>query len=102
MSLFFLLILSSLPLLADTPATEELFHVRRIESLKVEEDYLFLKRHIEEFRKKFPESPHLQKFTALLGNIAFYEKQFEEALGYYDQIHESEVKKTIQGKKWHS
>lgn len=94
------LIFLTLPLFGDLSTEEELLFVRRIEALS--HDPLFLKPHIEEFCRRFPESTYLERFKALLGNVAFLEREFEKAISYFDEIRDIEIKKTVEGKKWHS
>src|ERR1700722_16932991 len=100
---FFFLLTLPLQTLETPPShEEENLHVRRIEALWHDKDNLFLSRQLKEFCLKFPDSPSISRFTAMLGDLSFQEKRFEEAHCYYEQISDPLIQKCVQGKKWHS
>ncbi len=80
---------------------EEALFVRRIEALDRCNETTFLKKHVLEFLNLYPQSKEKEKFHALLGNLAFDQMRFEEALSYFETIKNPEIKKEILGKKWH-
>jgi hypothetical protein len=101
---FFFLISSTLPLFAATTieSDEESLYLRRIYTLWEDKDYIFAKRQIEDFCQKFPQSPLIERFTSMLGDIALYEKEYDQALKLYDKVQDEGLKKTLSAKKWHA
>lgn len=102
--LFILLAFLPLPLLGVLPQEDEdeALFVRRIYALWQDKDYLFAQREIEDFTLHFPQSPYLPRFTAILGDIAFHEKKYEEALQHYEKVSDPQIKQTVATKKWHA
>lgn len=81
---------------------EESLYLRRIYTLWEDKDYPFAKSQIEEFCQKFPNSPLKDRFTSMLGDIAFHEKNYEQALKFYAKVQDESIQKSSSPKKWHA
>lgn len=98
--LFLALLFFATPLLSQEESDEEALFVRRIYSLWQDKEGTLAKKEIEEFKKKFPKSEFKDQVTAILGDIAFYDKRYEDAISYYEQIQDLKIVKSIEIKKW--
>lgn len=101
-SLLFILLLSSAALFSQEENDEESLFVRRIYALWQDKEAELAKKEIEEFKKKFPKSDFTDPVTAILGDIAFHDKLYEEAISYYEQIQDAKISKSVEIKKWHA
>lgn len=87
-----LLAFSSLPLLSfgkGKPAEtsiEESMELKRIAEYWKEKEFSTVKLEIADFLSKNPQSPFCDHLHAMLGDIHFQEKQYEDALAAYDKI----------------
>lgn len=81
---------------------EESLALRRISEYWKEKDYHTVKTQIEIFLKRNPASPYSDRLYAMLGDLHFQEKNYEQAIAAYDKIQGKEFLLKSQFHKLHS
>lgn len=85
------------PPLPEARTESEALFVRRIIDFWREKEYPFVKSQVQSYLHSHPDSPFVNHFWALLGDIALHEKNNEEALFCYNQVTK---KGFVEMKKW--
>jgi len=88
------------PPLPRANSEEEALFVRRILEFWRDKEYGLVEAQLLPFLEAHPQSPYVNHFWAMLGDIALHEKAYTTALRYYDKIHQDAFTEEIQLKKW--
>lgn len=81
---------------------EESLELRRISEYWKEKNYATAKSQIIYFLGKNPQSPYVDQLNAMLGDLAFQEKNYPEALVCYDKLEEKEFRLKTLFRRLHS
>lgn len=81
---------------------EESLALRRISEYWKEKDFYTVKTQIEVFLSRNPESAYSDRLYAMLGDLHFQERNYEEAIAAYDKIQGKEFRLKSQFHKLHS
>src|ERR1700733_2247285 len=88
------------PLPPEPQNEEELLSMHRIIDFLRDKEYPFAQSQIKSHLKNYPESPYVDHFRAMLGDIALQGKAFQEALEYYEKIEGKALAAYVQPKIW--
>lgn len=77
------------------PSSEEMLVLRRFVEYWKDGDYGIVKQGIFDFLEKHPDSAITDQLHAMLGDLYTQEGSFKEALGEYEQLVDSQVRKKI-------
>jgi TolA-binding protein len=78
------------PLLGSAEGDQEALFLRRIADFWQEGEYQIAKSQMEEFIVEYPKSPFSDALCAALGDLFLREKNYTQALNYYNQVQSAE------------
>lgn len=88
------------PPLPEAQSEQEALFVRRIIDFWRDQEYPFAKSQINSFLSQYPNSPFAEHFNGMLGDIAMHEKNYTEAITYYNKISSEALLPYIYPKRW--
>lgn len=88
------------PPLPEARDEQEALFVRRIIDFWRDKEYPFAKAQIQAFLVHYPGSPFIDHFFAMLGDMAMHEKNYREALYFYENVSNVQVSGYLKPKRW--